>query len=80
MRQHVKPGPARLHCLPHPLMVPRLLRSDNASTTIAAANQVAGGTSSGIFAFAAGDFLTINVTGVGTTPGKGLTAELKGLC
>jgi hypothetical protein len=49
------------------------------STTIAAANQVAGGTSSGSWAFAAGDFLTINVTGVGTTPGKGVTAELKGL-
>lgn len=49
------------------------------STTIASANQVAGGTSTGAWAFAAGDFLTINVTAVGTTPGKGLTAELKGL-
>ncbi|MBT2266468.1 hypothetical protein [Rhodococcus erythropolis] len=49
------------------------------STTIAAANQVAGGTSTGSWAFAAGDFLTINVTGVGVTPGKGVTAELKGL-
>ncbi|MFE5789550.1 collagen-like domain-containing protein [Rhodococcus erythropolis] len=49
------------------------------STTIAAANQVAGGTSTGTWAFAAGDFLTIYVTGVGTTPGKGVTAELKGL-
>ncbi|WP_053061988.1 hypothetical protein [Rhodococcus sp. ARP2] len=48
--------------------------------TIAAANQVAGGTSSGAFTFAAGDALTINVTGVGTTPGKGLIAELKGVC
>ncbi|MDV6271118.1 hypothetical protein [Rhodococcus globerulus] len=49
------------------------------STTIAAANQVAGGTSSGTWAFAAGDILTIYVTGVGTTPGKGLVADLKGL-
>lgn len=49
------------------------------STTIAAANQVVGGTSTGTWAFAAGDFLTIFVTGVGTTPGKGVTAELKGL-
>ncbi|MFD6518098.1 hypothetical protein [Rhodococcus sp. NPDC060176] len=49
------------------------------STTIAAANQVAGGTSTGTWAFAAGDFLTIYVTAVGTTPGKGVTAELKGL-
>lgn len=49
------------------------------STTIAAADQVAGGTSTGTWAFAAGDFLTIFVTGIGTTPGKGLTAELKGL-
>lgn len=49
------------------------------STTIAAGNQVEGGTSTGSWAFAAGDFLTIYVTGVGTTPGKGVTAELKGL-
>ena len=51
------------------------------STTIPAANQVEGGASSGTFTFAAGDVLTINVTGVGTAPvGRGLIAELKGLC
>lgn len=49
------------------------------STTIAAANQVAGGTSTGTWAFAAGDILTVYVTGVGTTPGKGLCADIKGL-
>lgn len=49
------------------------------STTIAAANQVSGGTSAGTWAFAAGDILTVYVTGVGTTPGKGLVADIKGL-
>jgi len=49
------------------------------STTIAAASQVAGGTSTGTWSFAAGDVLTVVVTGVGTTPGKGLVADIKGL-
>ena len=49
------------------------------STTIAAASQVAGGTSTGTWAFASGDILTVYVTGVGTTPGKGLIADIKGL-
>lgn len=49
------------------------------STTIAAASQVTGGTSTGTWAFAAGDILTVYVTGVGTTPGKGLVADIKGL-
>jgi hypothetical protein len=48
-------------------------------TTIAAASQVAGGTSTGTWAFAAGDILTVQVTAVGTTPGKGLIADIKGL-
>lgn len=48
-------------------------------TTIAAANQVAGGTSTGSWAFAAGDIITVYVTGVGTTPGKGLIADIAGL-
>ncbi|PQP24179.1 hypothetical protein [Rhodococcus opacus] len=48
------------------------------STTIAAANQVAGGTSTGSWAFAAGDILTVYITAVGTTPGTGLVADLKG--
>lgn len=49
------------------------------STTIAAASQVAGGTSTGTWGFAAGDVLTVVVTGIGTTPGKGLVADIKGL-
>lgn len=49
------------------------------STTIAAASQVAGGTSTGTWAFSSGDILTAYVTGVGTTPGKGLVADIKGL-
>lgn len=49
------------------------------STTIAAASQVSGGTSTGTWAFSAGDILTVYVTGVGTTPGKGLVADIKGL-
>lgn len=49
------------------------------STTIAAASQVTGGTSTGTWAFTAGDIVTVYVTGVGTTPGKGLIADLKGL-
>ena len=48
-------------------------------TTIAAASQVAGATSTGTWAFASGDILTVYVTGVGTTPGKGLIADIKGL-
>ncbi|AHH16602.1 hypothetical protein NONO_c18020 [Nocardia nova SH22a] len=49
------------------------------STTVAAANQVAGGTpnTSGPWSFAAGDILLPYITGVGTTPGKGLIVELK---
>ncbi|NKY53057.1 hypothetical protein [Nocardia vermiculata] len=44
---------------------------------MAAANQVAGGSSTGTWAFAAGDILLRVVTGVGTTPGKGLIVEIK---
>ena len=50
-----------------------------ASVTIAAANQVAGATVTGSWAFAKGDILRINVTGVGTTPGKGLVVDLLGM-
>lgn len=46
------------------------------SATIAAANQVAGGSVTGSWSFAAGDIITVQVTGVGTTPGKGLIADL----
>ncbi|NEW27233.1 hypothetical protein [Nocardia cyriacigeorgica] len=49
------------------------------STSVAAANQVAGGTSSGSWAFAKGDILLPYITGVGTTPGKGLIVEIEGL-
>jgi len=47
-------------------------------TTIAAANQVAGGTSTGSWSFSAGDILTVYITAVGTTPGKGLIADITG--
>jgi len=49
------------------------------SATIAAASQVSGGTATGTWAFAAGDVITVQVTGVGTTPGKGLIADVRGL-
>jgi hypothetical protein len=49
------------------------------SATIAAASQVTpGGSASGTWSFAAGDFLTVYITGVGTTPGAGLIADIKG--
>lgn len=49
------------------------------SATIAAASQVAGGTATGSWAFSAGDILTVQITGVGTTPGKGLQVDITGL-
>ena len=49
------------------------------SATIAAANQVAGGTATGTWSFATGDIVTVYVTGVGTTPGKGLIADITGV-
>lgn len=49
------------------------------SATIAAASQVSGGTATGSWAFAAGDIVTVYVTGIGTTPGKGLIADIRGL-
>ena len=48
------------------------------STSVAAASQVAGGSSSGgPWSFAAGDILLPYITGVGTTPGKGLIVDIK---
>ena len=48
------------------------------SVTIAAASQVAGSASGTIDVnLAAGDILTVQVTGVGTTPGRGLTADIE---
>ncbi|WP_446224990.1 hypothetical protein ACTWPB_07690 [Nocardia sp. IBHARD005] len=49
------------------------------AATIAAASQVAGGTSTGSWSFSVGDILTVQVTAVGTTPGKGLVADITGL-
>lgn len=49
------------------------------SATIAAANQVAGGTGTGTWTFASGDILTIVIVSVGTTPGAGLIADIRGL-
>lgn len=48
------------------------------STSVAAANQITGGSSSGgPWSFAAGDILLPYITGVGTTPGKGLIVDIK---
>lgn len=49
------------------------------STTIAAANQVTGGTTTGSWSFAPGDVLSVYVANVGSTPGKGLVMDLKGV-
>lgn len=49
------------------------------SASIAAASQVAGGTSTGSWSFSAGDILTVYVTAVGTTPGNGLIADITGV-
>lgn len=49
------------------------------AATIAAGSQVAGSTLTGSVALAAGDVLTVAVTGIGTTPGKGLVADIKGV-
>jgi hypothetical protein len=49
------------------------------SATIAAANQVAGTTVTfGPVAVAKDDILTVSVSSVGTTPGKGLVADIRG--
>jgi hypothetical protein len=48
------------------------------STTIAAANQVTGGTSTFSQACSAGDIITVYVSAVGTTPGTGLVADITG--
>jgi len=50
----------------------------DSAATIAAANQVAGTTVTGSWAFDDGDVLTVAITAVGTTPGLGLVADLKG--
>jgi hypothetical protein len=49
------------------------------STSIAAANQVTGATTTGSWSFSAGDILTVQITGVGTTPGRGLVADITGV-
>lgn len=49
------------------------------ATTVAAANQVAGGTSTGSWSFASGDILTVYTTSVGGTPGTGLVADITGV-
>lgn len=49
------------------------------SATIAAASQVAGGTATGTWSFAAGDIVTVYITAAGTTPGKGLIADITGV-
>ena len=49
------------------------------STTVAAANQVAGVTSTGAWYCNAGDIITAYVTAVGSTPGQGLVADITGI-
>lgn len=49
------------------------------SATIAAASQVSGGTATGTWAFTAGDIITVQVTAIGTSPGRGLIADVAGL-
>lgn len=49
------------------------------SATVVAASQVAGGTIAGSWAFLAGDILTVQITGIGATPGKGLVADIRGV-
>jgi hypothetical protein len=48
------------------------------STTIAAANQVAGVTTTFSHACSAGDIITAQITAIGTTPGSGLVVDITG--
>lgn len=51
------------------------------SDTIAAASQVAGHRVTGLSAsLAVNDILTVQITGVGTTPGKGLVVDVEAVC
>lgn len=50
----------------------------SSSLTVVSSDQVAGGSVTGSFSFAEGDILTVAITAVGTTPGVGLVADLKG--
>lgn len=49
------------------------------SATIASGSQVAGGTLTGIWLFSANDILTVYTIGVGTSPGNGLVADIRGM-
>lgn len=49
------------------------------AATVAFGSQVAGGTATGSWSLAAGDVLTVYITAVGGSPGKGLCADIKGL-
>ena len=50
------------------------------SASMTAATQTAGATVTGSWSFAKNDVLTVYVTAVGGTPGKGLVADIAGLC
>lgn len=50
------------------------------STSITAANQIAGATVTGTWSFAKNDVLHVYVSAIGTGPGKGLVADIAGLC
>ena len=49
------------------------------SATIAAANQVTGGTATGTWSFAAGDIVTVQITANGNFIGNGLIADITGV-
>lgn len=48
------------------------------TATVAFGSQVAGGTATGTWSFAAGDIMTLVCVSNGTTPGKGLMADILG--
>ena len=47
--------------------------------TIAYGSQITGGSATGTWSLTTGDILTVYITAVGTTPGKGCVADIKGL-
>lgn len=49
------------------------------AATVAYGSQVVGGTATGTWSLVAGDIVTVYITAIGSTPGKGLVADIKGL-
>jgi hypothetical protein len=50
----------------------------NSQVTLAQAQQLSGGQANGSWSFVAGDVLTLYVSQVGASPGKGLVADVRG--